>query len=230
MKSTLAFFSPGFVFLIGALALADDGKSSDKASSKAPVAPAKKSAAVTSPTFSPENEAEALGFVREHHPELAKVLEVLKPMDPVEYRKAVAELLQVSRTLGDLKTRNPKRYEVALNAWQAKSRVELLAAQLAGSPSDELRSQLRTALETKVDAEIRRQRFELEQAESAAKKARETLNRLETNRETIIEARFRALTPKKPAKFKKAAESKTAVTPSPAPTSTQPANPNGEDR
>ena len=95
-------------------------------------------------------------------------------MDPKEYRAAIVELSQVARTLADLKARNPKRYEVALDAWKAKSRVELIAARLAGSPSEELQSQLRLAIEAKVDAEIRRHRFELEQAEAAARKARPT--------------------------------------------------------
>jgi hypothetical protein len=223
MRSALGSFFLTSFFLIGFVS-ADDGKPVDKPSTKK-TAP--------TPAVTPETEAEALGFVREHHPELAKVLEVLKPMDPVEFRKAIVELLQVSRSLSDLKARNPKRFEVSLDAWKTKSRVELLAAQLAGSPSEELRSQLRTAIEAKVDAEIRRQRFELEQAEAAAKKARDILGRLETNREAVVEARFRALAPRKAAKPKKPAETaRPAVTPaSSSPTSTiKPAKPNGENR
>ena len=49
-----------------------------------------------------QNEAQALAFVGEHHPELARVLEALKPMDPKEYRAAILELSQVARTMADL--------------------------------------------------------------------------------------------------------------------------------
>lgn len=179
----------------------------------------------------PSREAEALAFVREHHPELAKVLEALKPMNPAEYRKAIAELSQVARNLAEVKVRNPKRYELVLEAWKAKSRVELLAAQLAGSPSAELQSQLRSAIEARVDSEIARQRFELEQAEAAAKKARETLDRLEKNRDSIVEARTRALQPKKLAKSKKPASKPKAPATTPANPANPPAkDPNGEDR
>jgi hypothetical protein len=144
-----------------------------------------------------EREAETMAFVREHHPELAKVLGSLKARNQAEYRKAIGELSQVARNLAEVKTRNPKRYELALDAWKAKSRVELLAAQLAGSPTEELRSQLRTAIESKVDAEIRRQQYDLAQAEEAARKLRQSLDRLENHRDEVVEARFRALQPKK---------------------------------
>jgi hypothetical protein len=224
MKPILA---AGFVLLFWLMTAAD-------ARSQAPANPksqTKKASNVPALEVTPENETEALAFVREHHQELAKVLEVLKPMDLVEYRKAIAELLQVSRNLADIKVRNPKRFEFALEAWKTKSRVELLAAQFTGSPSEELRSQLRTAIEAKVDAEIRRQHFELEQAEIAAKKARETLQRLEGNRDAVVEARLRALTPRKSAKSKKQTESPPAVAPTSKPSTNQPAQPKpGEDR
>ncbi len=219
---------PLFLLLAGlASAQPTDGKAPGVPSTGVP---AGKTASTPPPAVTPESEAEAFGFVRENHPELAKVLETLKPMDPVEFGKAIAELLQVSRNLGELKTRNPKRYEVLLESWKAKSRVELIAAQLAGLPSEELRSRLHTAIEAKVEAEIRRQKFEIEQAEAVAKRARETLRRLETKRESIIEARYRALLPKNPAKPKKSAETKPAVVPSPVPPSTPTAHPDGEKR
>ncbi len=105
----------------------------------------------------------------------------------------------------------------------------MTAAQLAGSPTEELRSQLRLAIEAKLDSDVRRHRFELEQAEAAAKKARESIERIETHRDALIESRLRALQPKKPTKSKRPAEGKAAVAPSTTP-ATANANPNGEDR
>ena len=224
MRIALATLSIPLICL--AAALGDDGDGGPKSKPKAPVAPIRKSNAAQ-PLPGGVNEAEALAFVGEHHPELAKVLAALKPMDPKEYRAAILELSEVARTLADLRERNPKRYEIALDTWKTKSRVELIAAQLAGSPTEELRSQLRLAIEAKVDAEVRRHRFELEQAEAAARKAREALDRVETHRDALIEARFRALQPKKLPKSKRTADGKPAVAPSTKPAT---ANPNGEDR
>src|SRR4051794_19433210 len=73
-----------------------------------------------------ESQAEtvAMAFVREHHPELATLLDQLKPMKPDQYRRAVRELAQVSKTLSTLKTNNPRRYEASLESWKARSRVQ----------------------------------------------------------------------------------------------------------
>jgi hypothetical protein len=221
--------------LLLAAAFGADDEKGDKSKGKAsaaPIASVRKSASAPVPEMDAVLEADALTFVREHHPELAKVLETLKPMNLAEYRKAIIELSQVSRTLAELKGRNPKRYDLILEGWKAKSRVELLAAQLAGSPTEELRSQLRLAIEAKVESEILRQRHELEQAETAAKKARESIDRLEKNRDAVVEARFRALQPKKPAKAKKPTPPSKTPTTSPEKPTNLPArpNPNGEDR
>lgn len=183
-------FAPLLAVVIG---LGADGDGEDRKAAKVDPAPSWNS----SPTAPIDREAETLGFVREHHPELVQVLGSLKSRNRAEYRKAIGELSQVARNLAELKTRNPRRYELALDAWKAKSRVELLAAQLAGSPTDELRSQLRTAIESKVDAEIRRQKYDLAQVEESARKLRQSLDRLENHRDEVVEARYRALQPKK---------------------------------
>jgi hypothetical protein len=166
-----------------------------------PIEKSAKNASVPAPSPSTpapmDSEVETMAFVREHHPELARVLGSLKARNQAEYRKAIGELSTVARNLAEVKTRNPKRYELALDAWKARSRVELLAAQLAGSPTEELRSQLRTAIEFKVDAEIRRQQFDLAQAEETARKLRQSLDHLENHRDEVVEARFRALQPRK---------------------------------
>ena len=116
-------------------------------------------------------------------------------MKPAEYQKAVQDLAQVSRTLGDLKTRDPKRYELGLNAWKARSKVDLLAARLAsasGSTAD-LESQLRHAIEDQVEHEILRLRFERDQVEERLKRAKENLERAESRRDTTIRNRYKAL-------------------------------------
>lgn len=173
-----------------ALGADGDGKGKEKGATDGPASSWEAPSAATP-------EAQAMAFVGEHHPELARLLEPLKAKNPAEYRKAVGEISQVARNLAEVKRRNPRRHELALDAWKTKSRVELLAARLAGAPFEEIRSQLRTAIEAKVDAEVARQRFELAQAEANVRKLRESLDRLENHRDAVVEARFRALQPKK---------------------------------
>ena len=180
----------------------------------------------TAVEVSEAEEAQALGFVREHYPELADVVVALKPMNQAEYAKAVKELSAVSRSMGEMKLRNTRRYELMLDAWKAKTRVELLAARNAGAPSDERLAELRKAIEARLDVEIRRQKFELEQAEAQMKRSREMIDRLEANRDTIIENRYRALLPKKLGKAKKTAKDPSAAQTKPvAPTQTKPVAP-----
>ncbi len=162
-----------------------------------------------------EREADVLAFVGEHQPELAKLLEALKPMNAKEYRKAIRELASARDRLVELQKRNAPRYPLLLDAWKARTRVELLSARLAGEPSAEAEAKLREAIADGLDVEIRLQRFEIEQAETAARNHRRTLERLESDRDGTLEARFRAAQPrKKIQRAKKGAEGNAAPVPS----------------
>jgi hypothetical protein len=140
-----------------------------------------------------EREAIALAFVREHHPELALLLDPLKTMKPVQYQKAIAELFQVSRNLANLAKNDPKRYEARLAVWKARSRVEVIAASLASSPSTELESQLKAAIENHVDAQLNEQRLERSFVQERLKALNESIERLESNHDSLIESRFQGL-------------------------------------
>ncbi|MHC5537376.1 hypothetical protein ACYOEI_03970 [Singulisphaera rosea] len=142
---------------------------------------------------SKDRETAALEFVREHHPELATLLEQLKPMKPEEYRKAIADLSQVSTSLAILKQRDPRRYEIGLEIWKAKSEVELLTAKWASTPSLELEDLLRKTLRRQVELEIRQQEFEQEQLRTRLNKVEDTLQRLRTDQDERIDSRFQAL-------------------------------------
>lgn len=138
-------------------------------------------------------EAAVLEFVRENHPELADLLEQLKAMKPEQYVRAVAELSQVSRMLANLKRNDDRRYPLALEAWKARSRAELLTAQLVGTPSVELEGQLRAAVENQVAVEIRQQRLERELVEGRLRRLDETIKRLESRRDAVVESRYQTL-------------------------------------
>ena len=177
MRSTL----PATLVLLAMVAADSTVFADGKARTKADAAP------------SNDPEQVALAFVGEHHPELGKLLEQLKAMRPGEYKRAISELYQVSRSLSDLKQRNVRRYEVGLGAWKARSKAELIAAKLASSPSPELESQLRSAVEDQLDAELRVQDVEREQAEARLRKVEESIKRLKSDRNKWIDSRFQVL-------------------------------------
>lgn len=167
----------------------------DAGKSRSPEAPSlgRVGKAAKASSFTPEREAAALTFVRAHHPELGSLLERLKPMNRPEYEQAIGELFDVSENLANLSLRDQKRYDVALEAWKARSRVELLAAQLASDPSPELESQLHQAVEAQLNVELRQQRLEKETLETRLHKVNETIDRLEENRDKLIESRYHSL-------------------------------------
>jgi hypothetical protein len=164
-----------------------------------------------------ERERVAMIFVGEHHPELAALLEPLKAMKPKEYERAINELFNVSRSLNTLKTNDPRRYERALEVWKAKSKAELLAAKWASTPSPELDSQLRSALEHQLDMELRQHELEQTLLKARLKKVEAAMDRLKNKRDTVIESRLKALRNKVQRERKSDAAGKApSVTPAPA--------------
>ncbi len=150
------------------------------------------------PKFTPQREKIALAFVGDHHPELAALLKTLAPMNRNEYEKAIVELSSEAQSLENLRHRDERRYELALAVWKTRSRVELLAAQLAGLEPESaarrrLESRLRSTLEAQVDAEIQRQRYDQEQTAARAERLLESLDRLKRNRDKIVDQRFQSV-------------------------------------
>lgn len=178
------------LLLVGSVVLGQDkaGPATKGAASKA-----------IKPADSPaEREAAALAFVRENHPELTALLAQLKPMRPAEYERAIRELYQVKTSIERLKAVDPRRSDVALKVWKAKSRVELLTAKLVsagepGSETEELKSQLRTALVDQLAVQIEQQKLDRDLARERLQKAEQGIERMESNREKIIENRFQGL-------------------------------------
>jgi hypothetical protein len=139
-------------------------------------------------------EVAVMAFVRKNHPELAEVLEQLKAMKPDEYERAINELWQVNRQLAAFRKNDERRYQPALDVWKARSRAQLIAAQMVGgTPSRELEGRLRGAIKTQLDAEIRQQRNERMLLQERLRKLDEAIDRLESRRDKIVESRYQSL-------------------------------------
>lgn len=210
MRNAL-FLALAATLLVGLAALADpEAKPADRKAREPAISAA-------------ERESAALAFVRANHPELAALLEPLKAMDPAQYQKAIAELFQVSRTLANLKKNDPRRYEAGLSVWKARSRVEVLAAQLAGAPSPGLEGQLRSAVENQVEAQLAQQKLERTLAEERIKSLNLSIDRMEKNRDALVESRTQGL-------IKKAARARRRDEGKPSPTKPARATARGESK
>jgi hypothetical protein len=148
------------------------------------------------PGFSPEREAAVLAFVGDHHRDLARLLDSLKRMNRDEYEKAIVELDEVREMLAKIRESDPERSDLALKAWKARSRVELLAALVARSPTPKLEKQLRQAIKNQIDAELKQHRYERDRVAARLAVLDESIGRLEKARDRDIDERYEAIVKK----------------------------------
>lgn len=146
------------------------------------------------PAWSVEREAEAITFVQQHQPELARLLVYLRKRDPRQYQRAVRELVRTAERLAQTKQRDARRYELELQLWKTRSRIDLLAAQWQMHPSDELRERLRAAVTQQLAQQKDLLLSERERIAQRLEKLDAQLQTLETQQETEIERRMQALT------------------------------------
>jgi hypothetical protein len=144
---------------------------------------APRTAADRQPAFTPEREAAALSFVRQHHPELQDLLTQLKTGNRPEYRRAINELFLASERLAASKERDPLKYELDLRAWKIDSRIRLLAARLAMNDNDLLQGELKELLLEKVDIQLEQQLLDRQRVASRLEKLDATIERLRSQRE-----------------------------------------------
>ena len=138
-------------------------------------------------------EASAVAFVRENHAELASLLDNLKESRPKEYQKAVRDLARVRERLAQMKANNGARYDLELAVWKTESRIQLLAARLHMSDSQELRDQIRQAINERFDLKLAVLKLERDMFRDKADKAEAQIQKLDQQRSDIVEKQVQAL-------------------------------------
>jgi flagellar motor protein MotB len=192
------------ILLIAAPVAAEDGASVSASPARGrQVAQAKtekgkgnkpESGSTISSPMSGDAEQEVLTFVREHHPELVKLLSQLSESRPKEYQKALRDLSRVRDRLGQVKRNHAERYELELAVWKTESRIQLLAARMHMGGSDELRDELRTALEEQAELKLGLLRLERSVAQDRLNKIDAQIKRLDQDRSHMIERQLQAIT------------------------------------
>jgi len=149
------------------------------------------------PALTPDREATAMAFVREHHPEVAELLERLKANRPVQYRRAALQLLRSSERISQLKDRDPQRYELELKLWKTTSRIQLLMARatMRGGESvgSELDAELKNILTEQQDTRIALRKLERDRAAKRLAEVEKDVARAIAERDGAIEKQLASL-------------------------------------
>lgn len=107
-----------------------------------------------------ENAARA--FAKDHHPELAALLEQLQQSAPEEYAAAIAELEASRQRVEGLKRLQPGDYELGLEEWKVMSRIRLRLARMAETDDPREDKDLRALVQQLLDVRQRALRAERE--------------------------------------------------------------------
>jgi hypothetical protein len=158
-------------------------------------------------TISVEQERSILAFVSTHDAPLHGLLGNLRISRPLEYQKALLDLMRVTDRLAQVKRNRPHAYDLEVKKWQAQSKVQMLAAQLATSPNPEIRVKLRQAIAARADLELEVLKADQEATAKRLKQLDEQIAAAEAAKENRIQQQFeRTLAASRRARAAKASE------------------------
>ena len=135
---------------------------------------------------------ELLEFVKEHHPELVKLLQHLKKNRRGEFNEAMLDLDRSEQRISLFKDRNPQRYQIELNLWKTRSRIRMLVAQL--SVEDNQRQQRQLKQEVSQFFKLRKQQLlsDKERTEERLNRINENIEKFDSEGDELIERQFQA--------------------------------------
>jgi hypothetical protein len=122
-------------------------------------------------SVSPEDQQSAMAFVREHHPELAHLLEQLQKSRPEEFRVAIRQIVPQTQAILRLREKSPSRYTTQLAIWKRDSEIRLLIARWARNPDPQLESQIKNLI-------LQRQQSRQTELETEQKRIQEQLRKV----------------------------------------------------
>jgi hypothetical protein len=170
------------------------GPAKKNASAEKPARLDKSGRPVRLPGITAGREAAVMTFVREHHPELEALLVYLKKNRSADFERAFRELFGVSERLARIQEQDDVRYELELSHWKLQSRIQLLAARLKMEQTEELREQLRAALEEQVEVQIAIAQRERQRMAERLERLDARIERLQSEKTQLVETQLRQLT------------------------------------
>lgn len=163
-----------------------------------------------------EQEAAVVSFVEQHQAELLELLIYLKEGLPNEYGRAIRDLARTRERLVQVEKRDPERYDLELQRWQAESRRQLLTAQFQMSHDSKLIEDIRAALSHEQQLGLALLKYERDRTKSRLVKLDEQIAKQEAAFASSIDRKVATLTktkePKGPEAKAKSGERKPATT------------------
>jgi len=142
----------------------------------------------------PQQEADVLQFLRQHHTELAELLGHLQVTRPADYSRAIRDIGHSRERLRQFEKGDRLRYELEVQSWALESKIQLLVARLAMSDSESLREELRRLLADQFDLKLQLAKLERERMAERLQKLDEQVQRMSGNRADLLEREFQSLT------------------------------------
>jgi len=152
-----------------------------------------RNAAKAQPGLSAQAQNDALAFAREHHPELATLIEKLRTDNRREYDRAIRQLSQAQVRLVRLKKQAPPQYELALAAWKLDSRAQLLAARMTMSQDPALEAELKQILRERVDVRLKDLQAERGRLQDRLSKVDKSIHDIEADKTAVAEKDFQRI-------------------------------------
>jgi hypothetical protein len=193
MRGRQLAWSVLFLASAGLLVVRTESRADDAAAKTSP----SKAAAANSPAkparvkpapLSAEREAEALAFAREHHPELATLIEKLRKDNRRQFDQALRQLSLDRDRLVRLKKQSPPQYDLALAAWKLESRAHLLAARMTLSQDPALEAELKQVLRDRVDVRLKQLKFERDRLQDRLTTVNKSIQKIESDTKAVADA------------------------------------------
>ncbi len=164
------------------------------------------------PSFA-EIETEAIEFVKEHHPELVSLLQLLKAMQQTEYETAIRDIVKSRKRLEVLEKREPATHAIELDGWKLQSKIDLLLARGFARDKAFDTKVLRGLLQDQVENQKKRLKNEQVNLTKRQEQVADSLGRLEGHEDEKIEQHLAALLKRVDAKTGKANKPKPETKP-----------------
>ena len=152
-----------------------------------------------------QTESGAIDFVKQHHPELVSLLQLLKAMKEKEYEVAIRDIDRARKRLDSLVKREPETYQIELDAWKIQSKIDLLLAKGFAQDKAFSTKTLRGLLKDQVENQEKRLKNERSSLVKRKHQIDEQLEKFEGHESEKVDQQFAALMKRVDAKVGKPA-------------------------
>ena len=140
-----------------------------------------------------ERKAKLMEFVSEHHPDLKRLLGLLEERRPAQYRKAMRTLSTQFDRLQNVKKRDPKKFEIALEYWKVHSRIEVLTARIALNGPDKYEDKLKELIRQRQEIKVELQKYEVAKLEQRLNRLQANLSKTQNSMDSEVEKQLKQI-------------------------------------